>query len=336
MMDFMGNYRSELSLISVIVPVYNVEKYIGRCIESILQQTYHNIEILLIDDGTEDNSGTICDDYARKDNRIIVYHKTNGGLSDARNYGIEKAEGEYITCIDSDDYVDEDYIEYLYSLQIKYNTPMSICQHRVLVGNKGRVCDMLLHGDELLSAKNCLKRMLYHDVIDTSAWAKLYHRDLFNHVSYPKGMVFEDIGTTYALILQCDNIAVGYEAKYNYVVHKNSIVNSRFSQRKLDMIAMTDKMADCVEARFPDLHPAVLRRRCYGRFSTLNQMLEVQDVEYKKIRQDIIGYLKKNAWIVIRDPNTPKRDKFAYLSLMLGFSFYKHIWMLYRMISRGK
>ena len=219
------------NLISVILPIYNVSDYLDRCMKSVINQTYKNIEIIMVDDGSTDDSALKCDEYKEKDDRIVVFHKENGGLSDARNYGIKRASGNYITCIDSDDFIDLDYIEYLYNLITKYNVKMSICQHRVLYSN-GKVKEFGKNGEEVLSSKKCLERMLYHDVIDTSAWAKLYDRRLFSDVEYPKGKLFEDIATTYKLMLQCDEIAVGYESKYNYLVRRDSIVNCSFNPKK--------------------------------------------------------------------------------------------------------
>ena len=115
-------------LISVVLPIYNIEAYLDRCMEAVLGQTYRNLEILMVDDGSPDGCPAMCDAYAAKDPRVIALHKENGGLSDARNYGIARARGEYITCIDPDDYVDADYVEYLYGLIDKYGTKMSICQ----------------------------------------------------------------------------------------------------------------------------------------------------------------------------------------------------------------
>ena len=185
----------EKPLISVILPIYNIETYLSKCMESVINQTYDNLEIIMVDDGSTDNSASMCDDFKMVDKRIVVFHKSNGGLSDARNYGIERANGEFITCIDPDDYVDLDYVEYLLCLARKYRTKMSICQHRVVYDN-GAIKENGSKGDENISTENCLQRMLYHDVIDTSAWAKLYYRNLFVTVEYPKGKLFEDIGTT--------------------------------------------------------------------------------------------------------------------------------------------
>ena len=114
-------------LISVVLPIYNIEAYLDRCMEAVLNQTYDNLEILMVDDGSPDGCGAMCDRYAREDSRVKALHKENGGLSDARNYGIAHSTGEYITCIDPDDYVDLDFVEYLYGLAAKYSARMSIC-----------------------------------------------------------------------------------------------------------------------------------------------------------------------------------------------------------------
>lgn len=314
-------------LISVILPVYNVEKYLSECMTSLFDQTYENLEFVMVDDGsTNKECSKMCDEFLKKDKRVVVFHKGNGGLSDARNYGIKKAKGQYVTCVDPDDIVDKDYVEYLYFLVEKYHCKMSICQHRVHYDN-GNVKNLGSKGDEKMSNKHCLERMLYHDVIDTSAWAKLYRKDLFDDVEYPKGKLFEDIGTTYALMLKCDDVAVGYEAKYTYNFHNNSIVNGTFKMNKLDMIEMTDKMASDVLCVYPDLREAVLRRQVYSRLSTLNQMLNADGQAVNQKRVEIIKYVKQNSREVAKNPKTPKRDKIAFILLKIGYPLYRFCWL---------
>lgn len=314
-------------MISVILPVYNIQEYLPKCMDSLFCQTYTNLELVLVDDGSTDQSGMLCDHYAETDKRIKVIHKTNGGLSDARNAGIERAQGEFITCIDPDDYVDKDYISYLFGLVKKYNTKMSIAQHRVHYDN-GTIKDMGSSGDEALKPEKCLERLLYHDVIDTSAWGKLYHKSLFAGVKYPKGKLFEDIGTTYKLIMQCDKIAVGYEAKYNYVFHNNSIVNGVFNSKKLDLMEMTDEMGENVLKKYSNLKEAVLRRRVYSRISTLNQMLNAKG--YEKERGSIIEFIKKYRGDILKNPKAPFRDKGALLLLTVSYRAYKSCWLHYQ------
>lgn len=315
-------------LISVVLPIYNIEKYLDRCMAAVLSQTYTNLEILMVDDGSPDGCPAMCDEYARKDPRVRALHKKNGGLSDARNYGIKHSTGEYIACIDPDDYVDSDYIEYLYDLIVKYGTRMSICQHITEYDN-GTVNDHGGDGDELMTIEKCLGRLLYHDVIDTSAWAKLYHRSLFDTVSYPKGKIFEDIGTTYALIMQCsEGVSVGYASKYHYIYHMNSIVNSSFSPRKLNLLEMTDKMGHDVVKAYPSLKKAVLRRRVYARFSTLNQMLNAEGCERE--REQIIRFILHHKKSILRDPLAPRRDKIAMRLLAIDYKLYKAFWTAYQ------
>lgn len=314
-------------LISIILPIYNIEAYLPTCMRSVFAQTYENLEIIMVDDGSTDRCPDLCEQYRKKDHRVVVYHKCNGGLSDARNYGIARAKGEYITCIDPDDYVDPDYVEYLYSLIRRYGVLMSICQHQVHYAN-GQVKDLGQNGEEVLKTKRCLKRMLYHDVIDTSAWAKLYHKSLFQTVQYPKGKIFEDIGTTYALMMQCSKIAVGYESKYHYRFHPQSIVNGAFSVRKLDLIEMTDRMAKDVLQKYPDLEQAVLRRRVYARFSTLNQMLQTD--QYPEEKQKLIRFIQRYQKNILRDRLAPKRDKLAILLLGISYRIYRKCWLYYQ------
>lgn len=323
----MGSSYGKEPLISVILPIYNVEQYLPRCMASIMRQSYTNIEIVMVDDGSDKPCADLCDEYSGKDPRINVYHKVNGGISDARNYGVKHASGEYITYIDPDDYVDNDYVEYLYSILCKYGTRMSICQHRVSYQN-GSLKEYGADGDEMLSVPECIERMMYHDVIDTSAWAKLYHCSLFETVRYPKGKIFEDMAITYQLMMQCEGIGVGYESKYNYNFHNNSIVNGSFQHAKLDLLDMTDTMARDVIEAFPQLRSAVQRRQVYARLSTLNQMLNASDCEEE--RNNIMEYIQCHRKEVLQNSKTPKRDKMALLLLAISYRLYRTCWLLYR------
>lgn len=317
-------------LISVVLPVYNVERFLKRCVNSVRNQDYKNLEILLVDDGSTDNSGILCDDFAREDQRIFVIHKANGGPSDARNCGIAQAKGKYITFIDSDDEVDLDYVSYLYSLIIKFKCKMSLCSHRILYEKSGKIINLGNKTETVLSAKNCIEKMCYHDLVDTSAWGKLYETSLFHDVTYPDRKKFEDMGTTYKLFINSERIACGFNSKYTYHIRDNSITTSDFSLSKLDLLEMTDCMARDVIYRYPELRQAVLRRQVYARFSTLNQMLNVDDKTANSIKEEIVKYIKMHSNEVLRDTFAPRRDKIAVLSLMVGISFYRILWSAYK------
>ncbi len=312
-------------LISVVLPIYGVEGYLDRCVESVLEQTYDNIEVILVDDGSKDNCPQKCDEWAKRDSRIVVLHKENGGLSDARNKGTEMAKGEYITYIDSDDFVDKTYVEYLYGLIEKNKTPMSLCTHTVVFpdGKENVIGDGT---QEVLEAEDCLRRMLYDDVVNTSAWAKLYQIDLAKKYLYPKGKLYEDIGTVYQYFIESKKIACGYESHYFYMLRENSIVTGAFNSRKLELLEMTDKMAKDVKEVFPELEEAIIRRQVYARFSTLNQLADVKGK--KEIKKMLIRYIAQYRWRLLKNSLVPKRDKFAIVALMFGYPVYKLGWKM--------
>lgn len=242
-------------MISIIIPVYNVEEFLDQCISSVVQQTYNNLEIILIDDGSSDNSGKICDEWAKKDKRIKVIHKENGGLSDARNVGINLAKGEYISFIDSDDYILETYFEYLYNLIITTNSDLSVCRCKKVdeKGNQIARIKQKQFKDKLLTGNiNCMRDFLCNYDIDTVAWGKLYRKSLFNTgIRYPVGRYHEDVWTTYKLIARCNKIIIGSEALYCYR-QRNSSINHSFSHRRhLDAIEGKIKKYEYIKRNYP-------------------------------------------------------------------------------------
>lgn len=319
-------------LISVILPVYNVEAYLESCVKSLLAQTYENLELLIVDDGSGPVCAELCDALKSADERITVWHKPNGGLSDARNFGLERARGEYVAFVDSDDSVDADYLSYLYSLCEQFGTDLAMCQIAFHYPN-GKIQAPQTFEPKRMSARDAMESMLYHREVDTSACAKLYRRALFRDVRYPVGRLFEDMGTTYRLIMQCSEVAVGCEPLYHYMIRGGSIVTGAFNPRKLDLLEMTDTMAEAVTARWPELEQAALRRRVYARFSTLNQML---DCEPSPEREEILRFLREHAPAVARDPAAPRRDKLAARALSMGFGAYRTMWKTYLRLVKGE
>lgn len=317
-------------LISIIVPIYNVEKYLNGCINSVLKQTYKNIEILLIDDGSTDDSKIICDEYAKKDTRIKVVHKKNGGLSDARNVGIEKANGKYITFIDSDDDIKEDYIEYLYQLLFKNNTRMSIAAYTVISHNK-MINIGLEYKEEVLSTEKCLERLLCEEGFTISSCAKLYEKSLFDNVRFPVGKLNEDNGTTYKLIMQCEKIAYGSRSVYNYYKRENSIMTSDFNERKLDLIELTEQMCNAIDNKYPNLKESTEKKRITSRFSILRQMLNTKSADKEKIKE-IENYIKSRKKEILKNKKMGKRDKIALVSLLFGKNFFSFSWNIYSKI----
>lgn len=220
-------------LISIIIPVYKVEKYLEKCIESVLKQTYTNLQIILVDDGSPDNCGKICDEYAKKDSRIEVIHKINGGLSDARNVGINRANGRYIGFVDSDDYIKEDMYEKLINLIKEYNADVSICNLYDVFDGKEYVRNKD-NGIHEYSRIDILKEILLDKNIQSYAWNKLYKKELFDEIKYPIGKKYEDIGTTFYLFEKCNKIVVTSEPEYYYLKRADSLVNNVTESTILD------------------------------------------------------------------------------------------------------
>ena len=240
-------------LISIIIPIYNVENFLPPCIDSVLLQTYENIEIILVDDGSSDNSRNICDAYSLKDNRIKVIHKENGGLSDARNVGIENINGDFVFFLDSDDLIEKDTIEYLYHMLTINNADMSICQ-RALIDEEGKqIVEKTAYFDSVIIGKEeCLKALMQHKIND-SACMKLYKSEIFHNIRFPKGKFNEDLFVSHLTIAQTQTIAVGKEQKYLYRIRKNSITHRNFEKRHLDVIEGAKRRLNFISLNYPSL-----------------------------------------------------------------------------------
>lgn len=230
--------KSHEDLISVIVPIYNVEYYLERCIDSIISQTYKNIEIVLVDDGSPDQCGKICDVYKKKDARIKVIHKINGGLSDARNVGVRESAGKYITFIDSDDFVAPKYIEYLYNLLSSNNADISCCCMHETNTDTIEVCSNKEMPElNIISGTDACKGLFggMHLTLVT-AWGKLYKSEIVKKYPFPVGRKHEDEATTCKYYYESGKVAVGNECMYAYYNNPNSIMRSQTNEINRDAI----------------------------------------------------------------------------------------------------
>lgn len=231
-----------MPLISVIVPVYNVEPYLCRCVDSILNQTFMDFELILVDDGSPDCCPAICDQYAEKDSRVIVIHQDNGGVSAARNAGIEWAfansNSEWISFVDSDDWVHPEYLMRLHRAAMKFNLPVSICGSRDTHGEDPAVC---LEGIKA-QCWNTEQRYVYARVGSIVAWGKLYRKDLFLGIRFPYGKINEDAFVTHRLLFQSENVAVDEAPLYNYYIRQGSIMHSPWTPRRMaDIEALAER-----------------------------------------------------------------------------------------------
>lgn len=234
------NYDSS-PLISVIIPIYKVEQYLKRCVDSVLNQTYTKLEIILVDDGSPDSCPKICDDYATLDSRVEVVHKKNGGLSSARNAGLDICKGEYIAFVDSDDFVSNYFIEFLYKAVLENHVNVSVAEYRSFNENEELIDEN--KPDDYVAKKQSLEEIMSryssiyaHDsMLTIVSWNKLYKADLFDEVRFPEGKFYEDAATTYKILNRCDEIAFVNNPLYYYFLRRNSISGSEtFSEKNLD------------------------------------------------------------------------------------------------------
>ena len=311
-------------LISIIVPVYNVEMYLAKCVDSILAQTYTNLEIFLVNDGSFDCCGKLCDEYAKEDKRIKVIHKKNGGLSDARNVAIDVATGEFITFIDSDDYVTDDYIMTLYSLIEKYECKVSIALYNTFVeGSKPKVVNRV-YREDCQTNINAIEEMFYQEKYDTASWAKLYHSSLFaTGIRYPKGIVYEDLATTYLLIFQSDKVAFCNRRIYNYLLRRDSIEGSSFSSKKMDSAL---KVCELMESHLDILGKVMQAYQCRMMSFFFHLLLKMPDgYEHRNM---LYKRIKAIRWSVLCNSRARKKARVASLLSYFGLGVVKGVFHL--------
>ena len=237
--------------ISVIIPVYKVEDYLDECVRSVVSQTYANLEIILVDDGSPDSCPFLCDQWADKDSRIKVIHKENGGLSDARNAGIDIAEGDYIAFVDSDDWIRPDMYEKMLTALKRENADICACNilscypdRQVSWGTK----------EYTAGSSELFLGMLYDDTkYPVSAWNKLYKRECWDTLRFPKGKICEDAFTTYRLIDQAERIVQIPDALYCYRIRPQSIMTSSFRKQRMDEEEAWRMNYEFIEEHYPSI-----------------------------------------------------------------------------------
>lgn len=285
-------------LISIIVPVYNVEKYINRCIETIIKQDYKNIEILLIDDGSTDESGNICDEFEKKYSNIKVIHQKNQGLSKARNVGIKMSSGKYIGFVDSDDYIERDMYDVLHKNMLKYDADISVCDYIKIAENmksckKSNINSKTIIYDEMAPK---MKELLTEENLNNYVWNKLYKRDLFDKNMFKEGAKFEDIDIMYKLFYEANRIVYTDYAAYNYVQRDNSIMKTIDNNAIADLIRATNERYLFIERNVKSIQKYNINRRIYTIYryhSLLARKDDKKNYNSKKIVKEY-EFLKSN------------------------------------------
>jgi glycosyltransferase involved in cell wall biosynthesis len=244
-------------LVSIIIPIYNVAAYIEESLESVIYQTYCNLEILLVDDGSTDGSGKMCDEYEKRDSRIRVVHQDNRGLSAARNTGLNMMSGDAVAFLDSDDALMPDYIEKMVATMVKENADLVLCKY-LTYRTTGRMI-----GESIDKERPLIPGGIYDHIsslqamvdgkFNHSAWNKLYSRKLWDSIRYPEGQVYEDIATTFKIVSRCDKICVLDDPLYRYRKRPGSILETHSSKNVNDWLSSCSLFEAFVEHNIPDV-----------------------------------------------------------------------------------
>ena len=221
-------------LISIIVPVYNTENYLNRCVESILNQTYEQFELILVDDGSTDNSFEVCEKYAKADNRVVVIHKDNGGQSSARNLGIKSAHGNYYAFVDSDDWVAEDFIEKLYSLIKKYDADISVVNYRISYSFPQNILNDEPEKEFVWKKDEAVKYIFEQTNTNVAVWNKLYKREIVTGCQFPEGQFYEEYLFQLNVLKNVNTVASSTAKKYFYFQRDNSTVHLKTPKKEID------------------------------------------------------------------------------------------------------
>lgn len=324
-------------LISIIVPVYNVEKYLDQCIESILNQSYQKLEIILVDDGSTDNSGLICDKYKKRDKRIQVIHKKNGGQSSARNYGLNIAKGCYIGFVDSDDWIEQNMYEILHENICLYDADIATCsyileykENSISVATfKKPIVKLFEKKDE----KMLLKSFLNHKLYCSGPCDKLYRKNIFNNIRFPENQFYEDNYIVLEVMLKAKRIVVGDGKYYHYRQNINSTTKSYSEKKYQDAIKAEMHNIEIVKQFYPDLVKCAYAPLYLRYFQFLDLLIFDPDSSSEAI-QSIRSNIQNNIKNIMFLENINIKEKIALAMMATNLALYKKVRLLKKK-SRG-
>lgn len=309
-------------LITIIVPVYNVENYLRKCLNSIVKQTYKNVEIILIDDGSTDESGKICDEYIQKHTNLRVIHKENEGVSVARNLGISEAKGKYIIFIDGDDYIERKMIEKLYNVSITKYAQIACCGKILESGNK--IQNINNSNEFCVDSKQAIRKFLLLDDIDASCSDKLIDITLFKNIKYPVNRRYEDMATMYKLLYKAKKIAHINYLGYHYVKREDSFINVNFDERHFDMITYSKEIKEFIYEKYPDFKKEADSYYYLQLFTILRKINNATNkMEYKNEYRQIKKEYNNQIFKILSNKYVPVYKKI--MAICIYFNLYKII-----------
>jgi glycosyltransferase involved in cell wall biosynthesis len=303
--------------LSIIVPVYKVEKYLRKCIDSILEQTFTDFELILVNDGSPDSCPQICEDYKIRDERVVLFNKENGGLSDARNFGLDIARGDYLGFVDSDDYIKPNMYEVLINVIKETGSDMVVCDN-YRVSSGGITVQSWGEKAKCYSHEDAMYQFLT-DKIGSQAWNKLYKKELFAEIRYPQGRVFEDIPTTYKYVHRCNKISYIKTPLYYYTIRDDNISFSCNSDKIYHIFLGFKERYEFAKIEYPQFVDECLKlvvEHCL--LVCYQAVLSGDDIRF----EDMHNYLIKQKKDILKSKRLPIKRKTQALLLILNRNLY--------------
>ena len=325
----------EKEKISVLVPVYNSEKYIGKCIESVLNQTYKNIELIIVNDGSKDKSYEIIEEYKNKDNRIKAISTENRGVSFARNTALDNATGNFLSFVDSDDYIDEDYLETLYNVLKKENADISMCNCKLVEeNNKTYIKTFGISNMQIMNGEEAVENLFYYNYMRHSPWGKLYKKEIFEGYRYKTEGQYEDLELTYKLFLKAKKLVYVPECKYNYLLRTGSIVHSKIKKSNIEAIlTYTEQILEDIKTNHKNIEKS-------AEFLVADHSLDLwykipNKKEYKGYIKRATKNIKKYRKGILKNKKVNKKSKILFYLSYLGRNIYKILNTIRKKIQKG-
>ncbi len=317
--------------VSIIIPIYKVEKYLRKCLDSVVAQTYKNIEVILVDDGSPDSCGKICDEYVERYSFIKVIHQNNQGLSAARNNAVPQSTGEFITFIDSDDFVTPDYVEYLVSLMKKNCAEISVGGTVYQYEEKPIKAPKEETKTGFCSVEKALINMNYGQDFSVNAWGKLYKRELVERHPYPVEKLYEDLANTYIIVSSSNGVAYGNKQIYYWLQRTGSIMHSGFNEKQYDGISAVKNQLAFVTENYPNAIQAAKVRYMAKIAELMSIAFQSTNSEsiYKRLKSEMLYYNE-----VMVDQKVKKSLKIRLVALKLGYFPAKMVFGVHELLKK--
>ena len=298
-------------LVTIIAPVYNVAEFLPRFFQSVTGQTYQELEIIVVDDGSTDKSSGICKEWAKKDKRIRVFKQKNAGVAAARNKGLLEASGRYICFIDPDDFVRENYVARM--LEVLKNSGAEIVQCNFQAVEPSVVPDFSAVGPErvrIYDVKEALAELLYQKVFDNSLWGKMFRAGVLKGLEFEKGYIYEDLPVVFSAFSKASKVARAEDQLYFYNVRPDSLMRAEFSEKNLGLVKFVDEMGDVVDEKYPELSDAMISRKMNACFHILRTIDRERFSEDDKLIRE---WIRANRSSVLHDKNVKRKTKIGIL-----------------------